>query len=53
MNTKIIQSTMLEIFADAGKMLDLGNGEFTEYICAPANFNVNTIKEVDIENIDE
>lgn len=49
-NTK---GTLVEVFADDNKILELDNGEFTNYTCVPLSYNVDNIKEIPIKDIDE
>lgn len=46
------QGVLVEVFADNGKVLDLGNGEYQPYACVPESFDTSTIKEVLDENVD-
>lgn len=49
--TKIGESGILiEVFAEEGYVIDLGDGICTDYACIPKGYNIETIKEIPIED---
>lgn len=41
---------LIEVFADDGKLLDLGENVYAEYACLPKNYNPDIIREINKED---
>lgn len=53
MNIVSKEGTLVEIYAQDGYILDMGDGSYETYVCVPSSYDISTIKEIlisDLEN---
>lgn len=53
MNIETRQGSLIEISANDGYLLDMGDGTYEVYVCVPSTYNINTIKEISISELEE
>lgn len=44
------ENTLVEVYAEDGMLMDLGDGVYTEYACLPNDYDISNIKEVPKDN---
>lgn len=52
MTTDTKQGTLIEIYAKDGYILDIGDGTYTTYVCVPSSYDISTIKEISVDELE-
>lgn len=52
MNTETKQGALIEIYAQDGYILDMGDGTYSTYVCVPSTYDISIIKEISISDIE-
>lgn len=52
MNIVSKEGTLVEIYAQDGYILDMGDGTYETYICVPSSYDISSIKEISIDDLE-